>query len=245
VASLRETILPLVDELRRLDPKHRVFGAEIGGNWGHGYRFNDRLDESSVRAFEMRNGLQLPSDYREFITQVGDGGAGPHYGIYPLAQASEHSDLSKTFPWNAERTLSGDDVGVWDAHPGALVLSERGCGHTDVLVVRGEARSTIWSDFTNEDGPLTPCEDSFRTWYVRWATRCIATIEREPLIAKVKIGMTLGALRGLLGDDMQRWEPAVARPDSPAYYVGFTNTNASFSMGPDDRVTAVNRMGFV
>ncbi len=67
------------------------------------------------------------------------------------------------------------------------------------------------------------------------------TIEREPLLSRGKPGMSLDGLRRILGEDMQRWEGM----NADEYYVGFTNTNASFLMAADDTVKAVNRMSTV
>jgi hypothetical protein len=67
-------------------------------------------------AFEERHGIRLPGDYKSFITEIGDGGAGPSYGLFPFGQQDsgwglcswEEGDLigdpSRPFPhadaWN-------------------------------------------------------------------------------------------------------------------------------------------------
>ncbi len=43
------------------------------------------MAESEVDAFERQHGVELPDDYRGFLLLAGDGGAGPYYGIEPLA----------------------------------------------------------------------------------------------------------------------------------------------------------------
>ncbi len=40
---------------------------------------------------------------------------------------------------------------------------------------------------------------------------------------------------------LRRWAASADLIDAPAYFVGFENTNASFAMGPDDRVASVNK----
>ena len=68
-----------IAQLRRDDREHRRFGASA-----HRYRFPDRLTEQAVASFEGRFGVRLPDDYRTFLTEVGNGGPGPEYGVLPL-----------------------------------------------------------------------------------------------------------------------------------------------------------------
>lgn len=100
--------------------KHHVFGAEA-----HGFDLNPVLNEAVVTTFERAHGVRLPSDYRAFLTTVGNGGAGPFYGIFPLGKVDDgfalrdwtEGDigvLSKAFPfneeWNDLSTKPGDDL---------------------------------------------------------------------------------------------------------------------------------------
>jgi hypothetical protein len=52
----------------------------------HGFLPNPVLQQEEVLAFEQRPEIDLP-DYRHFLTTVGNGGAGPYYGIFPLGQS--------------------------------------------------------------------------------------------------------------------------------------------------------------
>jgi hypothetical protein len=68
--------------LRRLSAKRPdVFGASA-----HGFEPQAVLQETHVRNFEREYGICLPAEYRHFITQVGNGGAGPYYGVFPLGE---------------------------------------------------------------------------------------------------------------------------------------------------------------
>jgi hypothetical protein len=65
---------------------HRLAQAtQRDRNWkvfvplGHHYRLNPTLAVSLVEAFEKHHGVSLPVGYRHFITEIGNGGAGPHY----------------------------------------------------------------------------------------------------------------------------------------------------------------------
>lgn len=72
---VRESLRILAD--RGVD----VFGASV-----HRYQLNPALAEAAVSNFERLHAVTLPSEYRDFITQIGDGGAGPFYGVFPLGK---------------------------------------------------------------------------------------------------------------------------------------------------------------
>jgi hypothetical protein len=82
--------------LRRLRPTQaarKIFGAN-----GHGFELNPTLSEDQVSAFETRHRVRLPDDYRKFLLHVGNGGAGPYYGIFPLGQMDGTKERLK--PWH-------------------------------------------------------------------------------------------------------------------------------------------------
>ena len=80
-----------VAALARRDRELMHFGASR-----HRYRFNPPLAEREVTAFEQRHGIRLPQDYRGFLIEVGNGGAGPHYGVFRLG---EIDGLRDDEPW--------------------------------------------------------------------------------------------------------------------------------------------------
>lgn len=75
----REQVLKVLDKAREIDCKFEMFGANA-----HRYRLEPPVSEGFVRDVEEKCGFTLPADYRRFITRVGDGGAGPYYGIHPF-----------------------------------------------------------------------------------------------------------------------------------------------------------------
>jgi len=110
-SPLGRQYVAILGGLRKLqssaDPA-KVFGATT-----HQFRLNAPLDERTVSAFEAEHRVQLPEDYRGFLLHVGDGGAGPAYGVFRLGQMDdeqwkENNDfvgvLSLPFPhtlrWN-------------------------------------------------------------------------------------------------------------------------------------------------
>jgi hypothetical protein len=53
----------------------------------HGYRLRPVVDEATLARASRAAGIALPEEYRHFVTTVGDGGAGPYYGVLPLGAA--------------------------------------------------------------------------------------------------------------------------------------------------------------
>ena len=72
----REKIMGVLARARQMDPECQMFGASK-----HQYRLNLPIEASFVRSVEAEYGFSLPEDYFRFITEIGDGGAGPDYGI--------------------------------------------------------------------------------------------------------------------------------------------------------------------
>jgi hypothetical protein len=91
-----------ISKLERADRKLTVFGAASTHQW----RLRPPASAAEVNKFEKRFGVALPDDYREFLCSVGNGGAGPQYGLFPLGVFSEQSEradnligeLSEPFP---------------------------------------------------------------------------------------------------------------------------------------------------
>lgn len=93
----------LRQQLARLARKHPdVFGAD-----SHDFEVNEPLSEREVAKFERKHGIALPAEYRWFITNVGNGGAGPFYGVFAFGEMDDNSwseedgfvgTLSRPFP---------------------------------------------------------------------------------------------------------------------------------------------------
>jgi hypothetical protein len=54
---------------------------------------NDRLSDAQVAEFEGQHRMHLPADYRWFITNIGNGGAGPYYGVFALGEMDDGFEL--------------------------------------------------------------------------------------------------------------------------------------------------------
>jgi hypothetical protein len=112
---MREDFAAILEGLRQL--RESAVPLMVFGSQAHGFRTHPPLAEEAVRQFEARHRIVLPQDYRGFLIHVGNGGAGPAYGLFKLGKMDdghEHETwtenggfvgvLSKPFPhsgpWN-------------------------------------------------------------------------------------------------------------------------------------------------
>jgi hypothetical protein len=134
------------------DPGRRRFGAH-----GHGYSLRAPLGEARVAAIEAQLGVALPSSYRSFVAEVGDGGAGPYHGLFPL----DH-------PLQLELAASGAGPSEQAPYGGVVGLGHVGCGYIAFLVVRGDAAGEVWLDARGSGDGVRPVHADFRDYYHAW-----------------------------------------------------------------------------
>lgn len=73
----REEVERILKQAQLIDSQCELFGTST-----HQYKLNPPINQTFVDEVEKKYNFQLPNDYVQFITEVGDGGAGPSYGIY-------------------------------------------------------------------------------------------------------------------------------------------------------------------
>jgi SMI1 / KNR4 family (SUKH-1) len=71
-----------LEQLRQLDIELEVFGSQQ-----HKYTLNPVLPIDTIKQFEGKHKVVLPSEYVAFLTTLGNGGAGPFYGLEPFENA--------------------------------------------------------------------------------------------------------------------------------------------------------------
>ena len=176
-----------LDALKRLDKAYSLFGA-----FHHKYKLNATIPHGRLIEFEERHGIQLPFDYRCFVRFVGDGGAGPFYGVGKLEDGI-YSDmdsrdsrfvlnLSKPFPyreaWNLQYPDDAEDEIRFRAYEkeyfdsrhadGSLRLCNFGCGVFISLIVNGPESGTMWTDDRVSDGGIYPSQDLGNTGKIKF-----------------------------------------------------------------------------
>ncbi|MDZ8225513.1 SMI1/KNR4 family protein [Nostoc sp. ChiVER01] len=168
-------------QLAILDATFEVFGSE-----SHQYQFKPCLSDKNIQVFESKYNITLPSEYRNFLLEIGNGGAGPGYGLSGLS-AIESKDviseklypenyeiLSKSFPFtkawndldlivknNTDFVTNNDDYFDKKFIQGTLTITNYGCGIYAVLVVTGEQSGKIWIDDRTNDNGIYPASLSF------------------------------------------------------------------------------------
>jgi len=149
-------------------------------------RLHPALTEPEVAAFERHHAIALPRDYRGFLLHVGNGGAGPHQGIFRLGEVDHFSGcgpwsselvsaLSTPFPftepWNdlthrpyADGTSEDDyhehfanfENSYWFAIPGGFPICNLGHATRVWLAVTGPEAGHLWLDDRSHDNGFAP-----------------------------------------------------------------------------------------
>jgi hypothetical protein len=181
------------------DEKFQVFGAS-----SHRYTLSPPASEETVTQFESDYGLSLPTCYRTFITEIGNGGesfnnsaAGPYYGIYMLGGGLE--DLltdPKTYlskPVRFTSSVTPDDwntlVAPFDDEEmsnaafgletntlfqGILPIASQGCTYVTALVLNGTEKGKVVNADMDQQMPQFCFEVNFLDWYERWLDEVIS-----------------------------------------------------------------------
>ena len=199
-------------ELTRRDSGFQVFGSS-----SHRYLCKGRLYEHELKSFERRHNVELPSDYREFLLQITNGGPGPYYGLESLEDGlfqdldykrkSELTNPGLEFPLTEAWNLKFDELqeeqyykvkdeeyfdGKWTN--GLLRISNFGCGVSMNLVVNGSEYGNIWVDDRCNDGGIYPDQYfgnegriKFLAWYEAWLDKSLAEVATSESIVEMHL----------------------------------------------------------
>ncbi|MBL0913748.1 MAG: SMI1/KNR4 family protein [Bacteroidia bacterium] len=143
--------------LRVQDPEEKVFGAFM-----HHYDVSGSISKETLEAFERQHKVQLPLEYRQYLLEVANGGAGPFYGMYALENCllpldtpekdylQRHPEhLSKPFPVTKEQVQAYDNGSIRDIElskeaGGYLFISEYGSGTFIIMPLNGPFTGSLW-----------------------------------------------------------------------------------------------------
>ncbi|MFK4475803.1 hypothetical protein ABH897_005603, partial [Paenibacillus sp. RC73] len=154
-----------LNQAMRKDTAFSVFGAS-----SHQYKVKEKLTAKELADWQAHNQVTLPEPYAQFLTKVGNGGAGPYYGIYPIEKAASYTErqalLAKSVlhpgmakeEWNhlIEPLTKDEDIPDEEYDDtcnkvlgGMLCIGTQGCEYEMYLVLEGKYRGRIvyTSDF--------------------------------------------------------------------------------------------------
>ncbi|MBR6983076.1 MAG: SMI1/KNR4 family protein [Ruminococcus sp.] len=172
-----------VSKAKAADPELKVFGAS-----SHKYEFDPPADISEVRAFEQKHGIKLPENYVRVLTELGNGGAGPDYGLYPVEKlgngCTDQIVTNTTFldasltPEIWKQVMQGMNKVESDAEAydkileqvvaNAVVIGTQGCTYDTILMCGGsENGKIVYIDWNmEEDYPPHFTHMTFEEWYL-------------------------------------------------------------------------------
>ena len=141
-----------------------------------------------VETLERDYQIRLPEDYRAFLLEVGNGGAGPWAGLLPLQSWNAYAECeTKLAAPKSKSYLASEsffDPGriyesdwsdscweEWDPYQGTICLAD--CGQiamaaVDFIVVSGKARGRVVSTGELFQKPVFPEFSNFLSWYENW-----------------------------------------------------------------------------
>jgi hypothetical protein len=204
MSTFTQSIITKLENLRLIDKEFRAFGAADS----HRYMRAPVLTEDQLKDFEKQHDVQLPPDYRDFLSQVCNGYVGPFYGLIDLENAVQGCRPGIPFPFPVQSVRLGEsDQAQWKkGSPGIVLLCHQGCGYYNFLVTKGEHYGKVWNDFLAADGRLTSTNQTFSQWYEAWIDRITAQIPNIALKEKINIGMSRVQLMEVMENrNFQEW----------------------------------------
>ncbi|MBE1532752.1 HEAT repeat domain-containing protein [Actinomadura algeriensis] len=195
------------ERLRRIAAKlaivpHLTHRSHSFGEETHRFALGPPLPEDDVARFEARIGAELPRPYRDFLTTIGHGGAGPYYGLEPLdGRDPVRGCPSRAFPL-APGPRPGPDWHLdvpGEPYDGTIPLASQGCTYWSVLVVTGPARGRVLDIDESLQPPFFTSDPDFLAWYERWLDELAAGLESRGF--SMSLAGTQAAVAELLRGD--------------------------------------------
>ncbi len=191
-----ERIRDKLNQVKAQDTEFKEFGSS-----SHHYEMQPALEASELERWQLEQGIVLPEPYAEFLLNIGNGGAGPYYGIYSLEEATSYTEpvalsspaiLRPRMPkaeWNEliapliwDEDISDEEYEQTEYAilGGMLCIGTQGCDYDMYLVLEGEYRGRIvYTNDFYEDAPFFFVHDlTFLDWYERWLDEILLDYDR-------------------------------------------------------------------
>jgi hypothetical protein len=154
----------LIQDLERVRANGSSFG--VFGEDSHGYELHAPLSEEEVSAFESQHGVRLPDDYRQFLTRVGNGGAGPYYGLFRFGEMDDGFDYGPWGEFVGQLSLPFPHTSAWNDLTGKP--DDQAAMDSDEYDALIEAFDQKYYDSRQVDGAIPICHlgCALRQWLV-------------------------------------------------------------------------------
>lgn len=218
-----------IDFLKKYDKNYCIFGAAK-----HKYILNEPLSEEQVVWFEEKYHVTLPDEYRDFVKTIGDGGAGPGYGLCALLGEENSPCCFIGEPFLLEQDFDVDDywdridcnssdcekcknkeeclmyeteLGEYKYQSGSLTICYHGCTYYSRIIMNGNMSGEIWEESIGEG--FKRFEVNFIKWYERWLDDVIALI--LPFVNAVKDKLPFEQIMQIKGGHMLHFNDVKAK----------------------------------
>lgn len=156
-----------LEQARIADKDLKQFGANT-----HEYHWNPPASLEEVEQFEQKIGVSLPEEYRNFLLQAGNGGAGPFYGLFSLEEIEywltwdiEPDKLPILCPEQVNKDLY---IETENWMRGCIPIESQGDTYFTYLLVTGPNHGRIVYVEYEGSWVFFPKEPNFLCWYQRW-----------------------------------------------------------------------------
>lgn len=170
-------------QLETLDKMQQLFGAS-----SHRYQLRPVVTEADVISAETKLGITLPQQLRSFYLHMGNGGAGPHYGIKQLDDIYQYQPNDPYRGMAHYRELAKTKGQVWENNKGGsyyeldhkwleglLGIIEIGCGHVTCIISAGDNIGKIVR--LSLEGKVADSQYDFITCYTDWLDENLRLME--------------------------------------------------------------------
>jgi hypothetical protein len=168
-----ENIRFKLGQLSKADTNFEVFGSPT-----HKYQLNPVVRIDEINRFENLYKIKLPEPFRGFLTTLGNGGAGPSYGLFPLGIMDDGFDMSA---WDDDFVKPSEKFRFTESYNDTSMLDRGAPKESDFNSTQEyESAYDTWSDENFEelqmeywqkhalDGAIPICHHgcAYRSWLV-------------------------------------------------------------------------------
>jgi hypothetical protein len=175
-----DEVVAKIEHLAAFDKQLQVFGAQQ-----HRYQLEPCVPEESLVLHKRWLGAHFPDELKAFYTEVGNGIAGPHYGLRCVdAVTGYHANR----PYTDVATLRAEAIASGRATEsdkyfsvereqltGLITIIDEGCGHEMCLVTAGSRVGEVVT--VSADGYVHETNLTLLQTYEQWLDREIAKFE--------------------------------------------------------------------